>query len=265
LEISDSGEYYLTDLISMAVSEGGAVGSVTVSDPEEGIGINNRVHLSEAEAIVRKRINREWMARGVTMQDPDATYISPEVELGRDVHIMANTHLEGATRVGSGTRIGPNTVIRGCTIGSGCSLVSSFAQGAVLEDDVSVGPFARLREGALLRAGSYVGNFGEVKNSTLGSGAKAGHFCYIGDADIGPGVNIGAGTITANYDGEKKHKTVIDQDAFIGSDTMLVAPVKIGRGARTGAGSVVTRDVPDYSVAVGVPARVIRKLEQDHE
>lgn len=265
LEVSGSGEYYLTDLIAMAVSQGEVVGSVSVADPEEGIGINDRVHLSEAEAIVQRRINREWMSRGVTMQDPDATYISPEVELGRDVLILANTHLQGATRVGSGTRIGPNTIIRDCRIGSGCSLESSFAQGAILEDDVSVGPFARLREGAHLQAGSYVGNFGEIKNSTLGPGAKAGHFCYLGDAEIGPGVNIGAGTITANYDGEKKHQTVIDQEAFIGSDTMLIAPVRIGRGARTGAGSVVTRDVPPYSIAVGVPARVIRKLEKADE
>jgi bifunctional UDP-N-acetylglucosamine pyrophosphorylase/glucosamine-1-phosphate N-acetyltransferase len=187
------------------------------------------------------------------------------VELGRDVVILANSHLEGATRVGSGTRIGPNTVIRDCTIGAGCSLESAFAQGAILEDDVSVGPFARLREGAHLQAGSYMGNFGEIKNSTLGSGSKAGHFCYLGDAEIGPGVNIGAGTITVNYDGEKKHKTVIERDAFIGSDTMLVAPVRIGRGARTGAGSVVTRDIPALRVAVGVPARVIRKLEEIDE
>lgn len=262
---SESGEYYLTDLIRLAVSQGGRVGSVEVEDPAEAIGINTRVHLAEAEAEIRRRINLGWMSRGVTLQDPDSTYIGPDVHLARDVVILANTHLEGQTRVGIGTRIGPNSIVRDAIIGEGCAVVSSFVQEASLGDDVSVGPFARLRKGARLDDGVYMGNFGEVKNSTLGAGVKAGHFCYLGDAEIGPEVNIGAGTITCNFDGKRKHKTVIEEGAFIGSDTMLIAPVRIGKGAHTGAGAVVNRDVPAHSMAVGVPARVIRRIQDANE
>jgi bifunctional UDP-N-acetylglucosamine pyrophosphorylase/glucosamine-1-phosphate N-acetyltransferase len=262
---SESGEYYLTDLIELAVSQGRRVGSVEVQDPEEAIGINTRVHLAEAEAAMRRRINRRWMARGVTLQDPNSAYIGPDVELARDVVILANTHLEGGTRVGTGTRIGPNSIVRDAVIGERCCLISSFVDRASLGDDVSVGPFARLRKGARLANGVYIGNFGEVKNSTLAAGVKAGHFCYLGDAEIGPEVNIGAGTITCNFDGKTKHKTVIEEGAFIGSDTMLVAPVHIGKGAHTGAGAVVNRDVPAYSMAVGVPARVIRRIQDVDE
>jgi bifunctional UDP-N-acetylglucosamine pyrophosphorylase/glucosamine-1-phosphate N-acetyltransferase len=261
LPLSPKGEYYLTDLIAKAASEGARIETVQVEDEDEIIGINTRVHLAEAERILRQRINRQWMEAGVTMLDPAVTYIGLEVEIGQDTVILPNTHLIGDVRIGSGCRIGPNTSIRDATIGDGCTIDASVVEGAVLEEQVEVGPFGHLRTGAHLGRGVHMGNFGEVKNSRLEAGVKMGHFSYIGDAHIGENVNIGAGTITCNYDGKQKNKTEIGADAFIGSDTMLVAPVKIGKGARTGAGSVVTKDVPDYGLAVGVPARVIRKLE----
>lgn len=265
LEVSPKGEYYLTDLLALAVENGERVATSEVMDPTESVGINNRLHLAEAEAILRGRVNREWMLAGVTMQDPNSIYIESEVRLAPDVVLLANTHLHGETVVGEGSHIGPNTVVRRSTIGRGCRIRSSVLEGAVLEDKVDVGPFSHLRDGAHLERGVHIGNYGEVKNSRLGRGVKMGHFSYMGDASVGENANIGAGTITCNYDGEKKHRTEIGEGAFIGSDTMLVAPVRIGRGARTGAGSVVTKDVPDSSVAVGVPARVIRKLKADDE
>jgi len=199
----------------------------------------------------------------VTLQDPASTYIGPEVTVGADTLVLANTHLEGKTSVGVGCTLGPNTVIRDSIVGDGCTVEASVLEGARLDEQVEVGPFAHLRPGAHLMRGVHMGNFGEVKDSTLGPGTKMGHFSYVGNAEIGPQANVGAGTITCNYDGEKKHPTTIGEGAFIGSDTMLVAPVKVGKGARTGAGAVVTKDVPDDSVAVGMPARVIRKLKRD--
>jgi bifunctional UDP-N-acetylglucosamine pyrophosphorylase/glucosamine-1-phosphate N-acetyltransferase len=204
------------------------------------------------------------MLSGVTLQDPATCYIGPQVVIGKDTTILANTHLEGATTIGEGCVLGPGTVVRQSTIGDRCSLELSVVEQAVLEDEVDIGPFAHLRPGAHLMRGVHMGNFGEVKNSTLGPGVKMGHFSYIGDANVGAETNIGAGAITCNYsrDGKKNH-TEIGAGAFIGSDSMLVAPVTIGAGAVTGAGSVVTRDVPDDSLAVGHPARVIRKLKKD--
>lgn len=262
LPLSPKGEYYLTDLVAMAVTESGGVGVVSAQDPEEVIGVNTREHLAEAESALRQRILRQWMLAGVTLQDPASTYIGPEVTLGADTVVLANTHLEGRTSVGAGCRLGPNTLIRDSTLGDGCAVEASVLEGARLDEEVDIGPFAHLRPGAHLMRGVHMGNFGEVKDSTLGPGTKMGHFSYIGDAQIGPRVNIGAGTVTCNYDGEKKSATAIGEGAFIGSDTMLVAPVEVGKGARTGAGAVVTKDVPDDSVAVGVPARVIRKLKR---
>jgi bifunctional UDP-N-acetylglucosamine pyrophosphorylase/glucosamine-1-phosphate N-acetyltransferase len=262
LPLSPKGEYYLTDLIGLASASGSRIETVEVEDQDEIIGINNRIHLAEAERVLRRRINDHWMEAGVTILDPGATYIGPEVQIGQDTVIHPNTHLIGDVHVGSGCELGPNTTIRDSTIGDGCKIESSVVEGAVLEEEVEIGPFGHLRSGAHLGRGVHMGNFGEVKNSRLEAGVKMGHFSYIGDAHIGENVNIGAGTITCNYDGEKKNKTEIGADAFIGSDTMLVAPLKIGKGARTGAGSVVTKDVPDYGLAVGVPARVIRKLDK---
>jgi bifunctional UDP-N-acetylglucosamine pyrophosphorylase/glucosamine-1-phosphate N-acetyltransferase len=241
------------------------VGSIQVEDHDEVIGINTREHLAQAEAALRRRINRHWMLEGVTLLDPTTVYIGPEVKIGRDSVVLPNTHLEGTTVVGAACRLGPNTVVRDSSIGDRCRVEASVVEEAKLEEEVQIGPFAHLRRGAHLCRGVHMGNFGEVKNSTLGPGVRMGHFSYVGDATIGPDVNVGAGTVTCNYDGEQKHRTEIEEGAFIGSDTMLVAPVRIGRGSRTGAGSVVTRDVPDWSVAAGVPARVIRRLKESDE
>ncbi len=264
MPLSSKGEYYLTDLVAMAVKEGKGLGIAITDDLDEAIGVNTREHLAEAEGALRRRIQSRWMLAGVTLQDPASTYIGPEVSLGADTVVLANTHLEGKTSVGKGCRLGPNTRIRDSVLGDGCSVEASVLEGARLDEQVEVGPFAHLRPGAHLMRGVHVGNFGEVKDSTLGPGSKMGHFSYVGNAEIGAQVNIGAGTITCNFDGEKKHPTTIGDGAFIGSDTMLVAPVKVGKGARTGAGAVVTKDVPDDSVAVGIPARVIRKLKGSH-
>ncbi|MGD2252310.1 MAG: bifunctional UDP-N-acetylglucosamine diphosphorylase/glucosamine-1-phosphate N-acetyltransferase GlmU [Anaerolineales bacterium] len=265
LQLSPKGEYYLTDLVSLAAKESVAVGSIQVVDQDEVIGINTREHLAQAEAALRRRINRHWMREGVTLLDPATTYIGPAVQIGQDSVVLPNTHLEGGTVVGRTCRLGPNTVVRDSTIGDRCSVVASVVEEARLDEEVHIGPFAHLRRGAHLCRGVHMGNFGEVKNSTLGPGVRMGHFSYVGDATIGPGANVGAGTVTCNYDGKQKHRTEIEEGAFIGSDTMLVAPVRIGRGSRTGAGSVVTRDVPDWSVAAGVPARVIRRLKESDE
>jgi bifunctional UDP-N-acetylglucosamine pyrophosphorylase/glucosamine-1-phosphate N-acetyltransferase len=264
LPLSPKGEYYLTDLVAMAVQEGKSVGIAITEDLEEAIGVNTREHLAEAEAALRRRIQSRWMLAGITLQDPTSTYIGPEVSLGADTVVLANTHLEGTTSVGQGCRLGPNTRIRDSVLGDACVVEASVLEGARLDERVEVGPFAHLRPGAHLMRGVHLGNFGEVKDSTLGPGTKMGHFSYVGNAEIGAQVNIGAGTITCNFDGETKHPTTIGDGAFIGSDTMLVAPVKVGKGARTGAGAVVTKDVPDDSVAVGIPARVIRKLKRNH-
>jgi bifunctional UDP-N-acetylglucosamine pyrophosphorylase/glucosamine-1-phosphate N-acetyltransferase len=261
LPLSPKGEYYLTDLISIAVYQEAPIDALLISDLEEIIGINTRVHLAEAERILRNQINRQWMEAGVTMLDPATTYIGTDVAIGQDTVLFPNTHLIGDVQIGTDCRIGPNTTIRDSSIGDQCTIEASVVEGAILEEQVKIGPFAHLRTGAYLGRGVHMGNYGEVKNSRLEAGVKMGHFSYIGDAHIGENVNIGAGTITCNFDGKQKQKTEIGADAFIGSDTMLEAPVKIGKGARTGAGSVVTKDVPDYSLAVGMPARVIRKLE----
>jgi bifunctional UDP-N-acetylglucosamine pyrophosphorylase/glucosamine-1-phosphate N-acetyltransferase len=182
------------------------------------------------------------------------------ITIGQDTTILPNTLLQGKTTVGAGCRLGPNTIVRDAQIGDYCQVVASVLEGAVVEDGVDMGPYAHLRKGAHLGPGVHMGNFGEVKDSYLGPGVKMGHFSYVGDARIGANSNIGAGTITCNYDGVKKNPTEIGDEAFIGSDTMLVAPVRIGHRARTGAGAVVTKDVPDDTLAVGMPARAIRKL-----
>jgi bifunctional UDP-N-acetylglucosamine pyrophosphorylase/glucosamine-1-phosphate N-acetyltransferase len=263
LPLSPKGEYYLTDLIGLAVAEGGDVATVVSEDEAEAIGINTRAQLAEAEAALRQRVNERWMAEGVTLIDPATTYIEPSAQLGRDTVVMPNTHIQGRSLIGEDCVIGPNTILRDTTIGDRCQVECSVLEGAFLADEVTMGPFARLRPGARLERGVRMGNFGEVKNSTLGPGTHMGHFSYVGDATIGEHVNIGAGTITCNYDGVKKSRTVIEDHAFIGSDTMLVAPVTVGAHARTGAGAVVTKDVPPDSLAVGMPARVIRRMKAE--
>jgi bifunctional UDP-N-acetylglucosamine pyrophosphorylase/glucosamine-1-phosphate N-acetyltransferase len=205
------------------------------------------------------------MQAGVRLVDPAATYIHASVAIGRETVILPNTHLWGATTIGEASRIGPNSIVCDSDIGNRCRITSSVVEQAVMEDESDIGPFGHLRRGSRLCRGAHMGNFGEVKNSTLGPNAKMGHFAYLGDATVGANVNIGAGTITCNYDGTEKHKTIIQDGAFIGSDTMLVAPVEIGAGARTGAGSVITHDVPPGSVAYGVPARIKRTIRKEGE
>jgi bifunctional UDP-N-acetylglucosamine pyrophosphorylase/glucosamine-1-phosphate N-acetyltransferase len=256
------GEYYLTDTVELASKDGLPVQATMMDDVEETIGINTRVHLSEVEVAMRRRINQQHMLNGVTMIDPASTYIEIGVSIGRDTVVMPNTYLYGKTEIGEDNVIGPNSIIRDSKIGSHCKVLAAVMESAVLEDYVDMGPFARLRKGAHLGNHVHMGNFGEVKDSHLSDGVKMGHFSYIGNAQIGANTNIGAGTITCNYDGEKKHPTEIGEDVFIGSDTMLVAPLKIGAGARTGAGAVVTKNVAEDTLVVGVPARAIKKLER---
>ena len=256
------GEYYLTDMVELAVKEGLTVQAEVMEDAMEAIGINTRVHLADCEAEARRRINELHMLNGVTLTDPASTYIEAGVTIGRETLIMPNTYLYAGTIIGEGCVIGPNTMIRSTKIGNRCKVLMSVLEGAEVGDDVGMGPFARLRKGAKLGNHVHMGNFGEVKDSTLADGVKMGHFSYIGNATIGKNTNIGAGTITCNYDGEGKHPTVIGEEVFIGSDTMLVAPLNIGDRASTGAGAVVTKDVPADMLAVGMPARSIRRKSQ---
>ena len=259
LPLSPKGEYYLTDVIGIAVQDGLRVDALTVTDNQEALGINTRVHLAEAESVMRQRILENLMLEGVTVIDPASTYVESSVRIGMDTILQPNTFLRGDTVIGENCVIGPNTIITDCQVGNRCVILAAVMDKAIVEDGVDMGPFARLRKGAHLGPGVHMGNFGEVKDSYLGAGTKMGHFSYIGNATIGKDVNIGAGTITCNYDGEKKHPTVIGDRVFIGSDTMLVAPLTIEEDAKTGAGAVVTHNVAAGEVVVGVPAKPIRK------
>jgi bifunctional UDP-N-acetylglucosamine pyrophosphorylase/glucosamine-1-phosphate N-acetyltransferase len=262
IPLSPKGEYYLTDTVGLAVADGLAVQAFALEDNGEALGINTRVHLAEAENLLRQRINTQHMLAGVTLVDPNSTYIQAGVTIGKDTTVWPNTYLRGKTIIGEGCTIGPNTIVEDTQIGNSCTVLASVLEGALVEDHVGMGPFCHLRKGAHLAKDVHMGNFGEVKDSYLGPGTKMGHFSYIGNAHIGDDVNIGAGTITCNFDGVNKNPTEIGAHAFIGSDTMLVAPISIGEGARTGAGSVVTHDVPAQDVVVGVPARHLKKSEK---
>src|SRR3990172_4983067 len=211
------------------------------------------------QAEERLRQCARLIEAGVQIIDPATTYVEPGVTVGSGTIIHPNTTISGDSVIGERCRVGPNAVISDSRLGNEVTVVASVVEGAVLEDGSDVGPFSHLRPGAHLETGVHVGNFVEIKASRLGRGTKVGHFSYIGDARVGAGVNIGAGTVACNYDGEKKNETVIEDDAFIGSDTMLVAPVRVGRGASTGAGAVVTRDVPAGAVVAGVPARPVTR------
>jgi len=262
IPVSAKGEYYLTDVVSLAVESGFAVESLVLDDPTEGIGLNNRVHLAAAEKVMRRRINEAWMLAGVTLINPNVTYIEADVTIGQDTVIYPNSYLRGNTVVGADCEIGPDTTLIDTQVGDHVRLIASLLEGAQVADQVTMGPYCHLRKDAILAEGVHLGNFGEVKDSYIGRNTKMGHFSYIGNAKIGQNVNIGAGTITCNYDGEKKNLTEIGDDVFIGSDTMLVAPVKIGDRSKTGAGAVVTRDVPPDTLVIGVPAKEKGKLEK---
>ena len=264
LQLTEKGEYYLTDLVAMAVGQGRPVRALVVDGVQEVMGINNRVQLAEAETVIRWRIRNRIMLSGVTLVDPACTYIDEGVEIGPDSVVHPGTVLEGSTRIGERCVVGPHSVIRNSTVGSDCTIFASVIEDSTLGDRVTVGPFSHVRAGAQLAGDVRLGNFAEIKNSRLGERTKMGHFSYLGDAELGSDVNVGAGTITCNYDSEthSKSKTSIGDRVGLGSDTMLVAPVKIGDGSVTGAGSVVTRDLPPESVALGVPAKVVRKVKK---
>ena len=256
IEPAPSGERYLTALAAAASAEGTPARAVTAADPDEVRGINDRAQLAEAEAVMRRRINRGHLLAGVTIIDPQTTYIEAGVTIGEDTVIEPGTFLRGDTSIGAACAIGPASDIRDSRIGERCEVRRSVIEESTLEDGVDVGPFSHVRPESYICEGVHLGNYAEVKGSRLGAGTKMGHFSYLGNAEVGEGVNIGAGTITANFDGKNKHRTVIGDGAFIGTDTMLVAPVTIGAGARTAAGSVVTKDVPPGALAVGAPARI---------
>jgi bifunctional UDP-N-acetylglucosamine pyrophosphorylase / glucosamine-1-phosphate N-acetyltransferase len=255
-----SGEYYLTDLVGIASSQGRKIATVSGTF-DETIGINDRVQLAAAERLLRLRVLERLMYAGVTIIDPATTYIDADVEVGPDTVILPGTMITGKTRIGSMCHIGPGSTIDQSVLGDGCIVRNSIVEETTLEDGVRVGPFSHCRPGAYLARNVRMGNFGEVKNSYIGAETDMHHFSYVGDATLGQQVNIGAGTVTCNYDGVKKNHTTIGDGASIGSDTMLIAPVTVGEHAITGAGSVVNRDVPAGAVVAGVPARVLRMLQ----
>ena len=276
IELNPQGEYFLTDLIGMAIKEERAApGQATMGRAippsnaitftqdglDEAMGINSRAQLAQAEQVVQARLRHSLLESGVTMLLADTVYLGMDVTVGPDTVLYPGVILEGKTEIGGGCVLGPNTHIIDSSVGDGCRIISSMIESSTIERGVTVGPYSHLRPGTHLAEGVHLGNFVEVKASRLERGVHSGHFSYLGDATIGEETNIGAGTITANYDSatHSKHKTVIGKKAFIGVDTMLVAPREVGEGAITGAGSVVTKDVPPYTLVVGVPAHVIRQ------
>ena len=246
---NDQGEYYLPDLVPLVLHGGGRV--ATFEGPAtEARGVNDRVELAAAEAVLRRRLLERLMLAGVTVVDPATTYVDVDVEVGQDSVLAPLTFLEAGTRVGARCRLGPNVRLHDCRVGDDATVTQTVAVSSAIGPRAAVGPFVSLRPGTDLREGSKAGTFVEVKNSTVGPGSKVPHLSYVGDADIGAGVNVGAGTVFVNYDGVSKHRTTVGDGAFIGSDTMLVAPVTVGNGAQTAAGSTITKDVPPDALAI---------------
>ena len=262
---NSQGEYYLTDVPSLLKNEGEDVAIYHHSDSHEIEGINNRVQLADMERIVRRRVVKRLMLDyGVTFIDPNNTYVSAEAQIGRDTVIFPNVSIEGASQIGDGCTIRPGTRITNSKIGHGVEILDNCViTDSEISNECTVGPVAHLRGKAKMEEKAKVGNFVELKKTILGRGSKASHLTYLGDATIGESTNIGAGTITCNYDGKNKHATTIGNDVKIGSDTMLIAPVKVGDGAVTGAGSVITKDVPANSLVYGAPAVVKKNLLED--
>jgi bifunctional UDP-N-acetylglucosamine pyrophosphorylase/glucosamine-1-phosphate N-acetyltransferase len=254
------GEYYLPDTITLARKKRLVVAGLACEDPDEVMGVNTRVDLSRAETIMRARINSAWMLAGVTMLDPGATFIGSDVTLGRDCILYPNVRLEGKTTIGQGCTVFAGTRIVDSTIGDGVTVKDcSVIEDSAVADSASVGPFAHLRPGSVIGERARIGNFVEIKKSSIGEGSKANHLAYIGDATVGKDVNIGAGVITCNYDGFDKFPTIIEDGVFVGSDSQLVAPVRIGRGALIAAGATITRDVPADALAISRPPQDIRE------
>ncbi len=244
------GEYYLTDVIALMVQDGKKVSAISVDDSSETMGINNRVQLAQSTKQMQLRINEQHMLAGVSMLDPNLVWISADAQIQKDVEILPLTFIEGNTQIKSGCKIGPNTKISNSTIGSNCIIEESIVLDSEFDDNVSCGPRAYVRPGVHMCSGSKAGTHVEIKNSTIGKGSKVPHLSYIGDTTMGEGVNIGAGSITCNYDGKNKNKTSIGDRTFVGSDTMMVAPVAIGEDCVVAAGSTITKEVPDGALAV---------------
>ncbi|AIE58577.1 bifunctional UDP-N-acetylglucosamine diphosphorylase/glucosamine-1-phosphate N-acetyltransferase GlmU [Bacillus methanolicus] len=252
------GEYYLPDVIEILKKQGETVSAYQTEDFEETLGVNDRVALAEAERIMRKRINEFHMRNGVTIIDPGHTYIGPDVEIGQDTIIYPGSVLSGKTVIGSDCQIGPNSEIRDCQVGMNTVIRQSVAHNSMIGSSVNIGPFAHIRPESNIHDEVRIGNFVEIKKSDFGKGSKASHLSYIGDAEVGSGVNIGCGSITVNYDGKNKYLTKIEDEVFIGCNSNLVAPVTIGRGAYVAAGSTITEDVPAEALSIA-RARQVNK------
>ena len=252
---SAAGEIYLTDAIALAVQQSDQVAAVSIDAADGPLHVDTRRDLARAESLMRARVADYWMDHGVTIRDPRSTHIDADVEIGAETVIESGTHLRGATRIGGDCQIGPNAVIRDAIVGDACVLEQCTISSAILAHHVEVGPYSTVRPGTTLDDGVHLGTHAEIKNARLGPGTAMGHFSYVGDADVGANSNIGAGAITCNFDGETKHRTTIGKRVFIGSDTLLIAPVNLGDDASTGAGSVVNKDVPAGTRVVGSPAR----------
>ncbi|HEX2925284.1 MAG TPA: bifunctional UDP-N-acetylglucosamine diphosphorylase/glucosamine-1-phosphate N-acetyltransferase GlmU [Ruminiclostridium sp.] len=247
---NQQGEYYLTDVISILVNQGSKVWAVKTADSDETLGVNSRLQLAQAEKVLRLRKLEALMSDGVTIMDPDSTFIDADVSIASDTVIYPFTWLEGETQIGHGCKIGPNTRIQHTKIGDNVTLQFVYAHECQIGDDVIAGPYVHLRPNTVLAKGVKIGNFVEVKNSNVGEKSKLPHLSYIGDTDMGSGINMGCGTITVNYDGKKKYRTTIEDNAFIGCNSNLVAPVTVGQGAYVAAGSTVTKDVPPDALGV---------------
>jgi bifunctional UDP-N-acetylglucosamine pyrophosphorylase/glucosamine-1-phosphate N-acetyltransferase len=258
------GEYYLTDAIAIARADGLTVGAYAVEDVQQTEGVNDRVQLARMGAEMNRRILERWMREGVTVMDPATTWIDTDVVLAPDVTLLPGVQLLGATVVGEDAVVGPDCTLKDCEVGAGARVVRAHGELAVVGEGASVGPFAYLRPGTDLGAGGKIGTYVETKNATIGAGAKVPHLSYVGDAEIGEGTNIGAGTIFANYDGVRKHRTTVGRQARTGSNNTFVAPVSIGDGASTGGGTVVREDVPPGALAVSAgPQRTIERWALD--
>lgn len=255
------GEYYLPDVIGILQAEGALVAAYVTDDFTETLGINDRVVLAEAERVMRHRLAEMHMRNGVTIINPDNTYISADAEIGRDTVLQPGTMIEGKTVIGDGCTIGPNSQIVDSTIGDQTTIHSSVVLQSEIGSNTAIGPFAHIRPETSLGDSVRIGNFVEVKKSTLGDGSKAAHLSYIGDANVGSGVNFGCGTIVVNYDGKKKHVTTVEDDAFIGCNSNLIAPVTVGKGAYVAAGSTISKNVPKNSLAI---ARVRQENKEDY-
>lgn len=245
------GEYYLTDVIGIFKESGEKVGAYKLRDFDESLGVNDRVALATAEGVMRRRINHRHMVNGVSFQNPESTYIDVDVDIAEEVHIEANVTLKGQTTIGRGTVLTNGTYIVDSKIGQGAVITQSMIEESRLADGVTVGPYAHIRPGSELAKKVHIGNFVEVKGTKIGENSKSGHLTYLGNAEIGKNVNIGAGTITVNYDGQHKFKTTISDNAFVGSNSTLIAPLEVGENALTAAGSTITKNVPKDSVAIG--------------